>query len=53
MKTRIDSVIDRVNEKQNERQIVFFVNLSLSTTKNIYERESETILNLLGDIGGF
>ena len=42
-----------MNGKPNEKAILFYVNFSLSTTKNIYERESETILNLLGDIGGF
>ena len=52
-RTRLEPIEDYINGKPNEKQIYFTVEISLSTTKNIYERESETILNLLGDIGGF
>jgi len=36
-----------------EGLVKFEVTFLLSNTQNIYERESETILNLFGDIGGF
>ena len=36
-----------------EGAINFQVLILLSNTQNVYERESETILDLFGDIGGF
>ena len=52
-RVRPDALADAISGKPAERNIYWRVMLSLSTTQNIYERESETILNLLGDIGGF
>ena len=49
----MDAFTDRRAGIPVEREIEFKVTLTLSNTLNVYERESETILNLLGDIGGF
>ena len=48
----IGNIVKKVNN-QPAKDVFFSLSVSLSNTMYIHERKSGTVLNVLGDIGGF